>query len=69
MKVYYCDKFKGHYPVGQLAVVVAANPLEASAYLEIELAQRGIAQEITEDRMIEIDPSTSGIAAIIDGEY
>ena len=45
MKVFTCDDFKGHYPVGTAAVVVAENIVEARKLLDAELARLGLAQD------------------------
>jgi len=48
MKLFYCNSFEGHNPVGTSAVVVARNKSEARDMLMISLAEEeGLEQVIS----------------------
>lgn len=72
-KIYYITGFRGYWPVGTAAIMIARSPEEAKALLENELAERDIElkQEIRIDQIKQIDPARSIQAAIIlnDGNY
>lgn len=42
MKFWIFEGFKGHYPVGTSAVVVAKSAEEACALLDVKLKERGL---------------------------
>jgi len=46
MNVYTCTSFKGHYPVGTAAVVVATDQEHAASLLEQLLAENRLSQKI-----------------------
>lgn len=68
MKVFYCDTFKGHNPVGVCAIVVAHNKLAARILLKIQLRERGLDLE-DKDAICEIDTSGPGALILADGDY
>lgn len=41
-RVFVCNDFHGHWPVGTAAVVLAANEVDARIYLSSELERRGL---------------------------
>lgn len=69
MKLYICEAFKGHYPVGKVALVKANTPEQAAVILEIELGNHGLPQEIDEETMEEVVMDEIGLAFILDGNY
>lgn len=69
MKVYTCTKFKGHWPVGTSAVVVAPSKFMAAMVLETELAKRGLRQNISSDMLEEVDMVESKAVILSDGDY
>ena len=42
MKVYWTDKFVGHYPIGTCAIVVASTPEDAARMLNEKLKTAGL---------------------------
>lgn len=69
MKVYGHRDFKGHWPVGAAAVVVAASKEEATKELEAELAKCGLSQKVDTDRFIEISTDLQKVHVLCDGVY
>lgn len=68
MKVYTCDNFEGHYPVGAAAVIVAANPLAAKLMLEDHLREIGLPQTKPNLEIKEL-PMKPGVTVLVDGNY
>lgn len=69
MKVFINANFRGHYPVGSAAVVVANNAQEAAQQLEEALARQGLAQSIDPKRMIRLPTNTPTVSILVDGNY
>ena len=73
MKVFYCDEFTGHYPVGTAAIIVAKTIKEAAQQLMIELANRGLEQSIDVEQLTEVKPNQPGATPfaliLCDGDY
>lgn len=42
LKVFTCNDFVGHYPIGTAAIIVAENKARAHRLLMVELASRGL---------------------------
>lgn len=55
LKVFYNRNFKGHWPVGTSAIVIAANHEEAAQALEKELLDHGLGQVVPPNDMIEME--------------
>lgn len=55
MKLFYNRTFKGHWPVGTSAVVVAATAEDAATALEDELHSLGLSQSVSAQSMIELE--------------
>lgn len=68
MKVFYNREFRGHYPVGTSAVVVAATAAEAASALEIELCTHGLGQDVSEYDMIELELAPQ-VVVLQNGDY
>ena len=74
MKIYTCDDFEGHYPVGAAAVVVApdrpaARVLLARALTERGLPYRGTRGQGAEPTLTELDTTTAAAFVLVDGNY
>lgn len=69
MKLYICDNFKGHWPVGVAAVIVADNQIHAAQLLENVLAEVGLKQDINKSQLAEIDLTQHGAYILNDGDY
>lgn len=73
MKVFTCVSFKGHYPVGTAAVIVANDAEDAAMLLCGNLAAIGLIQPDgrwpTADDMVEVNTSKVGVQVLNDGNY
>ena len=62
MKVWMHNKFRGHYPVGTAAVVIAADRENAVTYLQMALGEADLPEQ-------EIDPADFMELTFTDGSY
>ena len=69
MKIYTNNKFKGVYPIGTAAVIVANDKYEAARLLSDALFDTGIPDDNTIDGMIEIDISSPNAIILCNGDY
>jgi hypothetical protein len=69
MKVFTISGFKGKWPVGTMAIVVAENAEEAAHELAHELALRGLFEFPGASDFVEVDTTTAGVKDIKDGDY
>lgn len=69
LKVFICNSFEGHYPVGTAAVIVAANKEEAIKLLDDDLTDRNLQQTLSPDDIRELDTSVAHSCVLNDGEY
>lgn len=69
MKVFTCTDFRGHYPVGSAAVVVASNEVEAEQYLRDLLNEEGLGHDPEPLTMVELDMSTTKAVVLCNGDY
>ena len=70
MKIFTCNDFKGHYPVGSAAVIVANNKTDAFIMLLERLLEYGLIQdEVNPPTLTEIDPLERGVTILDDGNY
>ena len=68
--IYYNNTFKGHWPVGTSAIVMAHTRSAAAAYLRIKLEDAGLGQEVPSLSMIPIGDLEEGTVIIVqDGDY
>jgi hypothetical protein len=68
MKLWINTKFKGYYPVGVAALIIAETVEEATILLSKALAERGLPPALTEQ--FEEVPLRSGEVRILcDGNY
>lgn len=71
MKVFANIAFKGRYPVGTSAIIIAESEKHAVELLSDELFRRGLDQNIPirEADMIEIDVVNPMASILNDGDY
>ena len=67
MKVWTCNDFKGHWPVGAAAVVVAPSREEAKRLLLAELDANGLHQKADID--LQAVPLVPLVRILFDGNY
>jgi len=68
MKIWVNNKFKGHYPVGTAAVVIADSPGDAKTYLDLFLAECGL-DESEEEEFREMEFRDGQVEILCDGNY
>lgn len=68
LKVYTCNSFSGHWPVGSAAVVIAESDEEAAKMLEERLSEIGLKQDIDESQMIQASTEKQ-VIILCDGDY
>lgn len=69
LNVYSCTGFRGRWPVGTSAVILAHDEHEACQRMEAALADVGMRQEINPATIIRIHGATAGVVVLNDGEY
>lgn len=69
MKVFTNTHFRGHYPVGTAAVVVAETVEHAAELLEKQLKAIGLPQHVLVEHMNELDTSSASVRVLRDGDY
>lgn len=69
MQIYTCTKFKGHWPVGVAAVVVAKTRSMACYLLEQELEKAGLKQSLSMDDMKPLSKAVQSAVILNDGDY
>lgn len=70
MRVFYATGFKGHWPVGTSAVIVARNKDEAHVLLNSDLIGRGLPQGPDDNYDLEELPTDSTRVVVLqDGNY
>lgn len=69
LQVFTNVEFRGHYPAGVAAVVVAANREAAAQLLEADLAVRGLAQTVPAMDMHQLPLHEPCIWILRDGDY
>ena len=71
-KVYYIKGFKGHYPVGTAAVVVANDRVEAVNLLVIEARKHGLTldlKDLNPTDFVQLDTVMPHCVILNDGDY
>lgn len=68
MKVFTAN-FRGHYPVGSAAVIVAKNHSRAVVLLLNELEKQGLAQTLEDITVVALPIDKEGVAILVDGNY
>jgi len=69
MKIFYSTSFKGHYPVGTTALIVAEDIEKAANQLSCELKEHGLSQPININQITEINTTTPRCFILQDGDY
>lgn len=69
MNVYTITGFKGHWPVGTAAVVVAQTAAMAAQALEEALRQQGLHQMVDPAKMERLSTYAPSIRILNDGNY
>jgi hypothetical protein len=71
MKVYTCTAFKGHYPVGTSAIVVAENRSHAAHLLTLQIIANSLPEQmpLSFEDMVEVDLTICGATILNDGNY
>jgi hypothetical protein len=69
MKLFTCNNFKGHWPVGSAAVIVAKNHKEATRLLREELEKRKLPQDNHRYTIEEVNPNKTQVLILHDGNY
>jgi len=68
LKVFVSTDFKGHYPVGTCALIVAEDESAARILLDKELASRKLPQT-EEYRITEVQTDVPVAEILLDGNY
>ncbi len=71
MKVYTCTNFRGRWPVGTSAVVVAVDELAARMALESALHESGLKHKASDGELIleEVQMIAGSVRILQDGDY
>jgi len=69
MKVYTCTTFKGHFPVGTAAVVVAKGRRIARTRLSKVLKVQELSGLSGKDRLEELKLDSPGVYILADGNF
>lgn len=70
MKVFTCTTFKGFWPVGSAAVVLAEDQSDAARSLNVKLKAHGLEGDAEPQDMIEFPADQKeSIRILCDGEY
>lgn len=67
-RVFTCNDFAGHYPVGSSAVIVAHDMAHARLLLKMELEKEGLKLQET-DEIKELDLTDFGAVVLNNGDY
>ena len=68
MKIWTNNKFKGYWPVGTAAVVIADSPEQAADYLNVFLAEKNL-PDCKPDQFEEMPFIDGEVRILNDGEY
>jgi hypothetical protein len=68
LRLFATNDFRGHYPVGSAAVVIAENMEEARVALSSELAKGGLKLR-ADDKVVEIDLTVPSVWIMNNGDY
>jgi hypothetical protein len=69
MKVFSCEGFKGHWPVGTAAVIVAPDKTTAMSMLLEALKAEGLEEQPFEIKLKEVDTQRRSVDILCNGEY
>jgi hypothetical protein len=68
MRVFYSNDFRGHWPVGTAAVIVARDLDEAYVLLTSQLIAMGLGKD-NDFTVVEVPTDSSRCIVLQDGEY
>lgn len=71
MKVFFSNDFRGHYPVGTAAIIMAETIEDARKFLDEELTLRGL-KPFSPDNgysLVEVVLDIEGAIILRDGDY
>jgi len=69
MRVYTCNDFRGVYPVGTAAVVIAPNRNRALQLFLQELKRIGLEQSPEDFSLLPLSNSQESVTILRDGDY
>ena len=69
MNIYYSNDFRGHWPVGTSAVIVARDLNEAYVLMAKELLSRGLGKDKHDFIVKELRTAEAGVIVLQDGDY
>ena len=69
MRVFYTNDFRGHYPVGTSAVIVARNLGEAYVLMTSQLIAMGLGTDNSDFTITELPTDSTRVVVLNDGEY
>ena len=69
MNVYTCTDFKGHWPVGVAAVIIANDEDDAVTILQRKLAASGLKQDVSPESIKKVDLRWAEAFILNDGDY
>lgn len=72
IKLFYSKDFKGHWPVGVAAIVVACDEEAARSLLEVKLKELGLTGRQSNGDPValrEVDLKTEQAIVLLDGNY
>ena len=69
MNVWTCVDFRGHWPVGTAAVVIAPTAFEARRILMAELERKGLAQKVPYEAIHRIYTNVNQAVILNDGDH
>lgn len=69
MRVFYTNDFRGHWPVGTSAVIVARNLDEAYVLMNNQLCAMGLSKDNSEFTIKELLTDSTRVVVLQDGDY
>lgn len=69
MRVFYTNDFRGHWPVGTAAVIVARNLDEAYVLMTSQLIALGLAKDNSNFTIKELTTDSTQVVVLCDGNY
>ncbi len=69
MNIYTSTDFRGHWPVGVAAIIVAKDKRQGVRLLEADLKKRGLEQKVSAKDLVLISTDLPQVLVLNDGEY
>lgn len=69
MRVFYTNDFRGHWPVGTAAVIVARNLDEAYVLMTSKLIAMGLGADNSDFTISELPTDSTNVVVLCDGNY